>query len=861
MAFIFARIDQETFPADTVVDIAVIDSANVVVVLASGNAGTSGDLGTAWNFITGPLGNIDSPTQVLSNGTNCVTIGDASGSTGLSVSTDQGNTWTDVTPGGAVLQPILNYSPTAGRFFVFDQTSALVWSSADGVTWSSHATPHVFTQNIGIQSAAACADSGSEVVVIGFDSPGITAATWRSVDAQTWVTEHTVATTGMFDQGNVVWDGSQFIATWTVDLPVSTQQVLTSPTGVTWTVKSSSTAAGTAPYQPQVVSFAGDIFNGFNGGVGSGLVDVAQSTDSGVSWLPISVSFTGFVSALLAADNTAGFIYEYGSGVLSSPDGTTWSIELDAFLAGGIIKSFQVAAAATYAVGQADDIAGGIWMRLPEDLVLTGAAVSDTENDIAWTDSSGLASQYGVFRDGTQIATTGNTQFTFNDNGLTGSTTYTYQVVAIGMGFNPPAAASNYLPLTTQPPPSDVTVPDVTGEDLATATADLTGVGLVVGTVTDQSSDTVPAGDIIDQSPVGGDVVPTGTAVDMDISVGPAPNNIPDVTNTSLEIADEILAAAGFVVGVVTFAPSVLIIPGNVVSQSPVGGTPGNPGDAVDLVISTGRPSLLVPDLIGLTQPEAVALLLSLGLVPGAQSIAPSQFVESGFVMAQNPTAGLPVASGFIVSFIISSGPALVSTAFDFETTVISQYANSPTILQLAKNMNAYIDQTANFENFYNFVWNVDTAVGFGLDIWGKIVDVSRLLQIPNTTLYVGFDNSATPPPDWQTMGSDQDNPAVGGAMYTGHNATQTYLLPDDAYRQLILAKAFANIAATTAPAINQILQNLYGVGNAWVLNDGPMAISYNLNFTPTAIQLAILEQSGVIPTPPGVAVTINTNV
>jgi hypothetical protein len=97
--------------------------------------------------------------------------------------------------------------------------------------------------------------------------------------------------------------------------------------------------------------------------------------------------------------------------------------------------------------------------------------------------------------------------------------------------------------------------------------------------------------------------------------------------------------------------------------------------------------------------------------------------------------------------------------------------------------------------------------------------------------------------------------------MYTGNNATQTYLLGDDAYRQLILAKAFANITTTTAPAINQILQNLYGPGSAWVLNTGPMAISYNLSFTPTAIQLAILEQSGVIPTPPGVSVVINTNV
>jgi hypothetical protein len=176
--------------------------------------------------------------------------------------------------------------------------------------------------------------------------------------------------------------------------------------------------------------------------------------------------------------------------------------------------------------------------------------------------------------------------------------------------------------------------------------------------------------------------------------------------------------------------------------------------------------------------------------------------------------------------------------------------------------MNQYMDQSANFANFLSYVWNVDSAVGFGLDIWGKIVNVSRLLRIPNTTPYVGFDISSESQPDqdWTPAGSSQppyNNPPVGGAMYTGHNATEAYLLDDNAYRQLILAKAFANICSTTAPALNQILQNLYGVGQAYVLSSGLMAITYNFNFTPSPIQLAILQQSGVIPTPPGVAFSI----
>lgn len=404
------------------------------------------------------------------------------------------------------------------------------------------------------------------------------------------------------------------------------------------------------------------------------------------------------------------------------------------------------------------------------------------------------------------------------------------------------------------------TVPNVVGDTLAVASAAIVTATLVVGTVTTSTDPSVPAGDIISQNPAGGTSVDAGSAVDLVESLGP-PGTVPNVVNTSISVAaPAILAAAGFVVGTVGFAPSSIIIIGNVISQSPAAGSSATPGSGVNLIVSSGLPPLTIPDLFGLDEADARLALTSLGLVVGAVGTAPSRFVAPGTVMTQNGSPGTPVASGTVVSFVLSTGTPLAGIKFDFEATVISQYANSPVILQLASNMNDYVDQSTNFANFFNYVWNVLTAVGFGLDIWGRIVGVSRLLHIPTTSDYVGFDNSATPPPDWQTMGSNQPpQPAVGGQMYTGYNATQTYLLLDDAYRQLILAKAFANICTTTAPAINTILQNLYGKGSAWVLNTGVMTIEYHLNFAPSAIQLAILEQSGVIPTPPGVLATIVT--
>lgn len=419
---------------------------------------------------------------------------------------------------------------------------------------------------------------------------------------------------------------------------------------------------------------------------------------------------------------------------------------------------------------------------------------------------------------------------------------------------------SNYTPTGPFPDVQCVpaTIPNVVGEVLATAQADIVAAGFVVGAITTAGSFTVPAGNVISQNPAGGSTALQGSSVDLVQSLG-ALSTVPDLTNTSAAVvAPGLLAAAHLVLGLIAYQTSGVIIAGNVISQSPAVGTVLTEFSAVNVIVSSGLPALRVPDIFGLSQADAQLAITRLGLVVGAISSAPSQLVPPGTVQAQNPSAGIPVAVGSVVSFVLSLGTPATGTMFDFEATVISQYANSPTILQLVQNLNQYIDQSTNFANFYNFVWNVDTAVGFGLNIWGKIVGVSRLLQIPNTTDYVGFDNGTRSPPDWENMGSDQPpQPAVGGAMYTGFNATTTYLLGDDAYRQLILAKAFANIAATTAPAINTILQNLYGKGTAWVLNTGPMAISYNLNFKPSAIQLAILQQSGVIPTPPGVSVTI----
>lgn len=183
----------------------------------------------------------------------------------------------------------------------------------------------------------------------------------------------------------------------------------------------------------------------------------------------------------------------------------------------------------------------------------------------------------------------------------------------------------------------------------------------------------------------------------------------------------------------------------------------------------------------------------------------------------------------------------------NFRDTITSQFANSPTIVQLVTNMDAYIRQDANFQQFFDFVWNVNTAQGFGLDIWGRIVDVKRNLTITAPVTNFGFQDGLK---DYAPFGQ--------APFYAGAPATSTYALSDGAYRALILAKALTNISATTSPALNQLLKNIFpGRGRCYVNDLGGMAMRYTFEFYLQPYEVAIVTSSGALPHGAGVSVSV----
>lgn len=184
----------------------------------------------------------------------------------------------------------------------------------------------------------------------------------------------------------------------------------------------------------------------------------------------------------------------------------------------------------------------------------------------------------------------------------------------------------------------------------------------------------------------------------------------------------------------------------------------------------------------------------------------------------------------------------------NWRDTLASQYATAPTLIQMLSNFNAYIDPKVNIDAFFDLVMNVDTAHDYGLDVWGRIVGVSRLLEV-SAGSYLGFEEAGTP----ATL-----TPFNTAPFYSGAALTSVYALSDTAYRMLILAKGLFNITDGSIPAINRILRLLFSGRGACYVTDGlDMSMTYTFEFALTSVELAIVEQSGVLPRPTGVSATV----
>lgn len=147
-----------------------------------------------------------------------------------------------------------------------------------------------------------------------------------------------------------------------------------------------------------------------------------------------------------------------------------------------------------------------------------------------------------------------------------------------------------------------------------------------------------------------------------------------------------------------------------------------------------------------------------------------------------------------------------------------SQYGSSTTIYQILDDFRSNINPSKDMLVFYDNIFNIATANGVGLDVWGEILVIGRTITDP-----------------------------INGKKFT---------LEDDEYRSLLYYKALANITDASLATLNYMLNKLFPELGGVVFNvidekqreDGtfynnyPMHVRFVFAMYLTDVQLAIFR-------------------
>ena len=175
---------------------------------------------------------------------------------------------------------------------------------------------------------------------------------------------------------------------------------------------------------------------------------------------------------------------------------------------------------------------------------------------------------------------------------------------------------------------------------------------------------------------------------------------------------------------------------------------------------------------------------------------------------------------------------------FDIQTTVLTQYQKSPAMLGIIDTFK-YIDPANGVNEIYGKIWNIKTANSYGLDIWGLILNVDRVIEITSGDFF-GFAGTGF-------------SPFNVFPFYNG-KATGYYRLDTEAYRELLLISASRDTSDVSLTTINQITAALYGArGICKVEKISTMKLRFTFDFIPENFEIALLKNESIVPVPTGV--------
>jgi len=200
----------------------------------------------------------------------------------------------------------------------------------------------------------------------------------------------------------------------------------------------------------------------------------------------------------------------------------------------------------------------------------------------------------------------------------------------------------------------EVDVPDVVGLSEERATQELEDAGLEVRS-RNRSNAEIDEGEVFRQTPEAGATAEEGDTVTILVSSGPGEVSVPNLLTLTEDQAEDALEEVGLELGRVRRQSSDSE-EGTVIAQNPESGERVDEGDPVSIVVSTGVAVVEVPDVIGLPEAEAVGAIEGEGLTAEVVT-EPSDEVEEGIVITQEPGGGTELEEGDVVQILVSEGP------------------------------------------------------------------------------------------------------------------------------------------------------------------------------------------------------------
>jgi eukaryotic-like serine/threonine-protein kinase len=137
---------------------------------------------------------------------------------------------------------------------------------------------------------------------------------------------------------------------------------------------------------------------------------------------------------------------------------------------------------------------------------------------------------------------------------------------------------------------------------------------------------------------------------------GPEEAKVPDIEGLTEQKAQERLVEAGFETEVRP-RQSPVEDAGRVLEQSVPGGKEAEKGSKILLTVGENPEVARVPDLVGLSYPEAENDLVEAGLLLGGVKEAPSETVPAGMIIKQDPPPGTTLDPNSYVYLTTSVGP------------------------------------------------------------------------------------------------------------------------------------------------------------------------------------------------------------